>query len=290
MVSAKEHNADVMKGKICLITGSNSGIGKATVIGLAKMGATIVMACRNKKRGEQALNYIKRESNNELIDLMLVDLSSQKDIRQFVHDFKEKYKRLNVLINNAGVNLSKRTLTVDGIETTFAVNYLAHFLLCNLLFDLLKASAPARIVNVASSVQAKSIYFDNINGEKHYSQMKAYSMSKLAVVLFTYEFARRFDGDGVTINCLHPGYVRTNMIRNFRKFVKYFFPFISLFVIGPKRGAKTSIYCASSPEVEGVSGKYFKKRKVTKSSKASYDKDLAQKLWELSVKLTKLNS
>jgi NAD(P)-dependent dehydrogenase (short-subunit alcohol dehydrogenase family) len=290
LVSAKEHKTDVMKGKICLITGANSGIGKATAIGLAKMGATIVMACRNKERGEQALNYIKRESNNELIDLMLVDLSSQKDIHQFVQDFKEKYKHLDVLINNAGVNLSKRTLSVDGIETTFAVNYLAHFLLCNLLFDLLKASAPARIVNVASSVQAKSIYFDNINGDKHYSQMKAYSMSKLAVVLFTYEFARRFDGNGVTINCLHPGYVRTNMIRNFRKFVKYFFPFISLFVIGPKRGAKTSIYCASSPDVEGVSGKYFKKRKVITSSKASYDKDLAQKLWELSVKLTNLNS
>ncbi|MFX1481504.1 MAG: SDR family NAD(P)-dependent oxidoreductase, partial [Promethearchaeota archaeon] len=142
MVSAKEHKVDVMKGKICLITGANSGIGKATAIGLAKMGATIVMACRNKKRGEQALKYIKRESNNELIDLMLVDLSSQKDIRQFVQDFKEKYKHLDVLINNAGVNLSKRILTVDGIETTFAVNYLAHFLLCNLLFDLLKASAP----------------------------------------------------------------------------------------------------------------------------------------------------
>ncbi|MFX1280306.1 MAG: SDR family oxidoreductase [Promethearchaeota archaeon] len=290
MVSAKERKTDVMKDKICLITGANSGIGKATAIGLAKMGATIVIACRNKERGEKALKYIKRESNNDLIDLMLVDLSSQKEIRQFVFDFKERYKRLDVLINNAGVNLSKRTLTEDGIETTFAVNYLAQFLLSNLLFDLLKTSAPARIVNVASSVQAKSIYFENVNGEINYSQMKAYSMSKLAVVLFTYEFARRFDGNGVTINCLHPGYVRTNMIRNFRKFVKYFFPIISLFVIGPKRGAKTSIYCASSPDVEGVSGKYFKKRKVSKSSKASYDKDLAQKLWELSAKLTNLNS
>jgi NAD(P)-dependent dehydrogenase (short-subunit alcohol dehydrogenase family) len=179
-------------------------------------------------------------------------------------------------------------LTEDGIETTFAVNYLAPFLLCNLFFDFLKASKPARIVNVASSVQAKTIDFDNLNGEKHYGQIKAYSMTKLALILFTYEFDRRFNGNGITINCLHPGYVRTNMIRNFRKFVKYFFPFISLFVIGPKRGAKTPIYCASSPDVEGVSGKYFKKRKEKKSSKTSYNIDLAKKLWEHSLELTNL--
>lgn len=280
----------MMIGKICMITGANSGIGKATAIGLAKMGATIVMVCRNKERGERALNDIRRKSNNESVYLMLADLSSQKAIHQFVKEFNEKYQYLHVLINNAGVNLSKRKLTEEGIETTLAVNYLAPFLLCNLLFDLLKASKTARIVNVASSVQAKSIDFDNLNGEKHYHQMKAYSMTKLAIIIFTYEFARRFDGNGVTINCLHPGYVRTNMIRNFRKFVKYFFPFISLFVKSPKRGAKTSIFCASSPDIEGISGKYFKKRKVAKSVKASYNEDLAKKLWDISVKLTNLNS
>lgn len=279
-----------MKGKTCLITGANSGIGKATAIGLAKMGASIIMVCRNQERGERALKYIKSKSNNESIELMLVDLSSQKAIHQFVQEFKEKYNKLDVLINNAGVNLSKQTLTEDGIETTFAVNYLATFLLSNLLFDSLVAGQPARIVNVASSVQAKSIDFDNINGEKHYGQMKAYSLSKLAIVLFTYEFARRFGGNGVTINCLHPGYIRTNMIRNFRKFVKYFFPLISLFVKSPKRGAKTSIYCASSPNLEGVSGKYFKKRKEAKTVRVSYDEELAKKLWDLSVELTNFNS
>lgn len=273
-----------------MITGANSGIGKATAIGLAKMGATIVMVCRNKERGEQALNDIRRKSNNESIYLMLADLSSQKAIHQLVKDFKEKHQNLHVLINNAGVNLSKRILTEDGIETTLAVNYLAPFLLCNLLFDSLKAGKPARIVNVSSSVQAKSIDFDNLNGEKHYRQLKAYAMSKLAVIIHTYEFARRFDGNGVTINCLHPGYVRTNMIRNFRKFVKYFFPFISLFVRSPKRGAKTPIYCASSPDIEGISGKYFKKRKEVKSVKASYDEELAKELWDVSVELTNLNS
>lgn len=290
MIGTGNLTSDLMKGKICMITGANSGVGKATATGLAKMGATIVMVCRNQERGEQALDEIKRDSNNELVYLMLADLSSQKAIHQLVKDFKEKYKSLHVLINNAGVNLSRVKLTEDGIETTLAVNYLAPFLLCNLLFDTLKESQPARIVNVASSVQAKSIDFDNLNGEKHYSQMKAYSISKLALILFTYEFARRFDGNEVSINSLHPGYVRTNMIRNFRKFVKYFFPFISLFVIGPKRGAKTSIYCASSPDVEGVSGKYYKKRKEAKSGKISYNEDLAKQLWEISTKLTNLKS
>jgi NAD(P)-dependent dehydrogenase (short-subunit alcohol dehydrogenase family) len=279
-----------MKGKICMITGANSGIGKATSIELAKMGATIVMVCRNQERGIKAQKEIKKESDNDSIYLMLADLSSQKAIHRLVKDFKEKFKALHVLINNAGVNLSRRKLTEDGFEMTFAVNYLAPFLLTYLLFDILKASSPARIVNVASSVQAKSIDFENLNGEKHYSQMKAYSNTKLALVLFTYEFAKRFEGNGVTINVLHPGYVRTNMIRNFRKFVKYFFPFISLFVIGPKRGAKTSIYCASSPKIAGVNGKYFKKRKEAKSGKASYDKELAKELWEVSLKLTNLNS
>ncbi|MFW9867343.1 MAG: SDR family oxidoreductase [Candidatus Thorarchaeota archaeon] len=279
----------IMKGKICMITGANSGIGKATTIGLAEMGATIIMVCRNKNRGERAQNEIKSITNNDSVDLMLADLSSQKSIRKFVSDFKEKYTNLHVLINNAGVNLSKCKLTEEGIESTFAINYLAPFLLSNLLLETLEASKPARIVNVASSIQNKSIEFDNINGEKHYRQLNAYGMSKLAVVLFTYEFARRIKGRGVTVNCLHPGYVKTNMIRNFRKFVKYFFPFVGLFMISPEKGARTSIYLASSPEVAGVSGKYFKKKKEAKSVKASYNEELAKKLWTLSIELTDLN-
>jgi len=286
----KNLSLKLMEGKICMITGANSGIGKATATELAKMGAIVIMICRNKERGDKALEEIKRKCKNGSLDLMIADLSSQKAIHRLVQDFKEKYNHLNVLINNAGVNLSKRTLTIDGIETTLAVNYLAPFLLCNLLFDSLEAGKPARIVNVASSVQAKSIDFENLNGEKHYHQMKAYSMSKAALITFTYEFARRFDGYGVVINSLHPGYIRTNMIRNFRKFVKYFFPIISLFVKSPKRGAKTPIYCASSPDIEGVSGKYFKNRKEAKSVKASYDEVLAKKLWDISIELTNLNS
>jgi NAD(P)-dependent dehydrogenase (short-subunit alcohol dehydrogenase family) len=278
-----------MKGKTCMITGANSGIGKATAIGLAKMGATIVMICRNRERGEQALEEIKGKCKNGSLDLMIADLSSQKTIHKFVKEFKVKYQFLHVLINNAGVNLSKRILTEEGIETTLAVNYLAPFLLSNLLLNTLQASKPARIVNVASSVQAKKIDFENLNGEKHYRQLNAYSQSKLAVILFTYEFARRIDGNGVTVNCLHPGYVKTKMIRNFRKFVKYFYHLIGLFMKTPKRGAKTPIYLASSPDLDGVNGKYFKNRKEADSVKVSYDEELAKRLWDISEELTHLN-
>jgi len=272
-----------------MITGANSGIGKATAIGLAKMGATIVMVCRNKKKGEKALDYIKSESNNGNVNLFIADLSTQKAIHQLVKDFKEKYQHLHVLINNAGVNLSKRVLTDDGIESTFAINYLAPFLLSNLLLDILQNSSPARIVNVASSVVAKSINFENLNGEKHYRQLKAYGQSKLALILFTYEFARRIEGMGVTVNCLHPGYVKTNMIKNFRGFVKYFFPFIGLFMKSPEKGAKTSIYLASSPEIQGVSGKYFEKRKEVELTEVSDDQEIAKCLWNVSVDLTNHN-
>ena len=286
MAIIKNDNSEMMKGRICIITGANSGVGKATALGLVKMGATIVMVCRNQEKGERALNEIMEECNNASIDLMLADLSSQKEIYQFVHDYKTRYHELHVLINNAGVNLSKRIMTEDGIETTFAVNSLAPFLLSNLLLDVLQKRHPARIVNVASSIQANSIYFDDLYGENHYRQLKAYSQSKLAVILLTYELARRIEGTGVTANCLHPGYVKTNMVRNFRKFVKYFFPLVGLFLSSPKKGAKTSIYLASSPEVEDVNGKYFKKRKEVKTNKVSYDRELAQRLWDLCGDLT----
>lgn len=272
-----------------MITGANSGIGKATAIGLAKRGASIVLVCRDQTRAENAIAEIKEKTGNDSIDLILADLSSQKQIYQLVSDFKKRYNNLHVLINNAGVNLHKHTLTEDGIETTFAVNYLAHYMLCNLLFDILKKSAPSRIINVASSIQAKTFDFDDLNGDNNYHQLKAYSQSKLAVVLFTYEFARKIEGTGVSVNCLHPGYVKTKMIRNFRPFVKYFYHLVGLFMLTPKKGAKTSIYLASSPEINGISGKYFKKKKEAESVKISYNKDIAKQLWDISVQLTNLD-
>jgi len=273
-----------------MITGANTGIGKSTAIGLANLGAQLVFVCRNHEKAEKAIEEVKAKTGIESIDLMIADLSSQKEIRKLVEDFKKKYNKLHVLINNAGVNLSKRTLTEDGIETTFAVNYLAHFMFNHLLLDVLKNSAPSRIVTVASSVQAKSIHFDDLNGDKHYGQLKAYALSKVAAIMFTYAFAKKIEGTGVTVNCLHPGYVKTNMIRNFRKFVKYFYHLIGLFMQSPRKGAKTSIYLASSPEVEGVNGKYFRKRKEAESVPISYDEEVSKQLWEVSVKLTKVGN
>ena len=283
------NNANLLNDKICMVTGANSGIGKATAIGLAKRGASLVLVCRDQIRAENAIAEIKEKTGNKSIDLIIADLSSQKEIHNFVAEFKKKYSRLHVLINNAGVNLHKQILTEDGIETTFAVNYLAQYMLCNLLFDTLKKSAPSRIINVASSVQAKSIDFDDLFGNNHYRQLKAYSQSKLAVVLFTYEFARKIKGTGVSVNCLHPGYVKTKMIRNFRPFVKYFYHLVGLFMLTPKKGAKTSIYLASSPEIDGISGKYFKRKKEVESVKISYDEDVAKQLWDVSVQLTNVD-
>ncbi|HEX6108506.1 MAG TPA: SDR family oxidoreductase, partial [Ktedonobacteraceae bacterium] len=277
-----------MQGKVCIVTGANSGIGKATSLGLAQMGATVVMVCRDRTKGEEAQNEIKTKSGNDAIDLLLAELSSQDSIRQLVENFQQHYTQLHVLINNAGgVNLSRRD-TVDGFEMTFAVNYLAPFLLTNLLLDKLKASAPARIVNVSSeSHESGYIKMDDLQLEKRYRLMRAYGQSKLALVLFTYELARRLQGTGVTANCLHPGFVATHIGQNGvgpvgRGIVKLIFSSLG---ISPEEGAKTSIYLASSPDVEGVTGKYFVKSIPIRSAQISYDESLQQQLWEESAKL-----
>src|SRR5215210_5786673 len=207
-----EKHGGSMGEKICLITGASSGIGKATAMGLANMGASVVMVGRDRGRGEAAMAEIKEKSPNASVDLMLADVSSQQEIRRIADEFKDAHPRLDVLINNAGVFSSKRITSADGIEMTFAVNHLAYFLLTNLLLDVLKDSAPSRIVNVASGEQRNAtIDFDELQGEKGYKGAKAYSQSKLANVLFTYELARRLEGTGITANCLHPGVVGTNL-------------------------------------------------------------------------------
>src|SRR5215217_8977279 len=209
----REKHEGAMGKRVCLITGATSGIGKATAMGLANMGASVVMVARDRSRGEAALAEIKEGSANASVDLMLTDLSSQEDIRRLADEFKDAYPRLDVLVNNAGVIRSKRVTSADGIEMTFAVNHLAYFLLTNLLLDLLKASAPSRIVNVSSAEQRNgTIDFDDLQAEKGYKTAKAYGQSKLANILFTYELARRLEGTGVSANCLHPGAgVRTNL-------------------------------------------------------------------------------
>jgi len=279
-----------MQGKICVVTGANSGIGKATALELAQMSATVVMVCRDRARGEEARSEITTKSRNNAVDLLQADLSSQQSIRQLVEHFKQRYTHLHVLINNAGAAFTGRRETVDGLEMTFAVNYLAPFLLTNLLLDVLKASAPARIVNVSSaSHKSGYIQMDDLQGEKHNRSMRAYPQSKLAIVLFTYELARRLQGTGVTANCLDPGFVATNIGQTGASLpVRLLIKLIGSFGTSPEKGAKTSIYLASSPEVEGVTGKYFVKSLPKRSAAISYDESLQRQLWEQSAKLVNL--
>jgi len=276
-----------MQGKICMVTGANSGIGKATALALAQMGATVVMVCRDRARGEEARSEITTKSKNTAVDLLQADLSSQQSIRQLVENFQQHSIHLHVLINNAGATFSGRRETVDGLEMMFAVNYLAPFLLTHLLLDVLKASAPARIVNVSSGAQALgSIHLDDLQAEKHYSSMRAYGQSKLAIVLFTYELARRLQGTGVTANCLDPGFVATNIGQRGASLpVRLLLKLIWSFGTSPEKGAQTSIYLASSPEVEGVTGQYFAKSIPRRSASISYDESLQRHLWEQSAKL-----
>jgi len=277
-----------MQGKICMVTGANSGIGKATALELAQMGATVVMVCRDRARGEEARREITTKSRKNAVDLLQADLSSQQSIRQLVENFQHHYTHLHVLINNAGAAFpGRRRETVDGLEITFAVNYLAPFLLTNLLLDVLKASAPARIVNVSSAAhKSGSIQLDDLQAEKLYRPMRTYPQAKLAVVLFTYELARRLQGTGVTANCLHPGFVATNFAQSDGgPAVRLLVKLIGSFGTSPQEGAKTSIYLASSPEVEGVTGQYFVKSIPRRSAAISYDESLQRQLWEQSAKL-----
>ncbi len=280
-----------MQGKTCMVTGANSGIGKATALGLAQMGANVVMVARDRARGEAAQNEVKAKSGNGSVELLVADLSSQQSIRQLVENFKQHYKQLHVLINNAGVFMLTRRETVDGLEMAFAVNYLAPFLLTNLLLDVLKASVPTRIVNVSSEAHENGyIKMDDLQAKKNYRSFRAYGQSKLAPIMFTYELARRLQGTGVTANCLHPGFVATNIgqsgvwpvARPLAKFV------LSFLGVSPVEGAGISIYLATSPDVEGVTSKYFVKSIPRQSVPISYDESLQRQLWEESAKLVKL--
>ncbi|MFX1520679.1 MAG: SDR family oxidoreductase [Promethearchaeota archaeon] len=276
-----------MKGKICMITGANSGIGKATALGLAEMNAKVIMVCRNQNWGEAARDEISQKTGNQSIDLLIADLSSQKAIHQLVAEFKSTYQQLHVLINNAGVLLQNRSVTVDGIETTFAVNYLAPFLLTNLLLDTIIASAPARIINVSSGTHSWAhLNLEDLQNEKRYEAWTAYSQSKLALILFTYELARRLKGTKVTANCLHPGVIDTNI----GSITHVEHPISSKSFNKLRRGAKTSIYLASSTEVDHVTGKYFVRKSIAKSSTESYDEAIAQKLWQISAEITNLDN
>lgn len=277
-----------------MVTGATSGIGKATALALAQQGATTIVVGRNQKRCRQTINRIKNKTGNSLVEYLLVDLSSQRDIRQLSDQFKKKYQHLDVLINNAGAKILSRQVTVDGYEMTFALNHLAYFLLTNLFLDLLKKSGKARIINVSSGAHGgcSGIKYDDLQSEKGYIGKQAYAQSKLANVLFTYELSRRLEGTGVTVNALTPGGVATNFCKNngWISWLKHVTAHLKARdLIGPKEGAKTSVYLAISPEVEGVTGKYFSNQKPVRSSDASYDKEAAERLWNVSLELTGLS-
>lgn len=275
-----------MNEKICLVTGANSGLGKVTARALAAGGATVIMVCRDRDKGEAARDEIVRETGNENADLMIADFSEMSQIRRLAAEVKAKYSALHTLVNNAGTYSSRRILTADGYETTFAVNHLGYFLLTAELLDRLKSSAPARIVNVASRAhQAARLNLDDLNLEKGYNGWKAYSQSKLANILFTYELARRLEGTGVTANCMHPGGVNTNLFNHVKGALGTIVRLFTIFMRTPEEGADTIIWLASSPEVEGITGKYFDNRRAIDSSRQSYDRELAARLWEVSERM-----
>ena len=276
-----------MDGKVVLVTGSTDGIGKQTAYSLAGKGAMVLMHGRNSLRGEKVQEEIRRTTGSASLQFFQAELSSAKDIQKLADQIKESHDRLDVLINNAGTFQQERRLNDDGLEKTFAINYLAQFRLVHELLDLLKRSASgnasgnasSRIVNVASIAHwnASAMDWSNLQGEKRYDGFEAYARSKLAVVLFTYALAMRLEGTGVTANCLHPGVIKTKLLR--AGFGDY--PGDT-----PENGAKTSVYLASSPEVEGISGRYFEKCKPMRSSPISYDLELQERLWQISTELT----
>jgi len=273
-----------MANKVVLITGGTGGIGKATAIGLARLGARIGITGRDRARAEQAAADIRTASGNPAVDAFAADMTSQAEVRRLAVAVLAAYPRLDVLVNNVGGFWAHRHLTADGLERTFALNYLAPFLLTSLLLDRLTSSAPARVVTVSSGAQAMGrIAFDDLQGTRNYSGQRAYSQSKLASVMFTNELARRLAGTGVTANCLHPGVVRTNFgsedqARFFAVISRVTLPLLKT----PAQGAQTAIYLASSPDMDGITGQFFANRKLKTANKAAYDTDLTARLWQVS--------
>lgn len=279
-----------MRGRVCVVTGATRGIGRATALELSRRGATVVLVARDADRGEAALADVKRASPDGAGELFLADLSSQRSIRSLADALRARHDRLHVLVNNAGALFAERELTDDGLERTFATNHLAHYLLTRLLLDVMTASAPSRVVNVSSLAHYRgTIAFDDLQSERGYDRWRAYSQSKLANVLFTFELARRLEGSGVSANCLNPGVVATNFGKTQPAFFAFLYGIGSLFMKRPESGAKTSVYLASSPDLEGVTGRYFDDEKPKPPSREARDPAIARRLWDVSAALTGLD-
>ena len=268
-----------MAHPIILITGSTDGIGKATAFALADNGAEVILHGRDPEKGRAVQRELQRSTGGNKPGLIIADYTRQEDIRRMANDVRSRYQRLDVLVNNVGTYQKTRQLTIDGIEMTFGVNYLGPFLLTHLLLPLLKKSVPSRVVTVASSAHedVQGIDWDNLQGERDYDPWDAYARSKFADVVFTYILARNIEGSGVTANCLHPGVVDTKLLRS---------AFPGYPAIPPEEGAKTPVYLALSPEVDGVSGSYFDERKPARSSALTHDRKVQERLWKVAEELT----
>ncbi|MCL4262118.1 MAG: SDR family oxidoreductase [Anaerolineae bacterium] len=282
-----------MNGKVCLVTGANTGIGYATAVGLAERGATVVMLCRDETKGATAVRDVQQSTSNPQVELLLCDLASLVSIRQAAAEFQTRHEALHVLINNASVIPRQREVTADGFERQFVVNHLAYFLLTDLLLDVLKASALARIINVSSQVHTGGVVdFADLQSERGYRPTQVYANTKLMNVLFTFELARRLAGSAgaaptgvapaVTANCLHPGVVDTNLGRDYSGLPRS----VSRPGLSWAEGARTSLYLATAPEVAGVTGRYFRNEREERATAVAYDEALAQRLWAISAELT----
>jgi NAD(P)-dependent dehydrogenase (short-subunit alcohol dehydrogenase family) len=275
-------SSDAMAGKVVLVTGATSGIGESTARGLAAIGATVVVVGRSEERSQAASERIQQAGGTGKVHPLVADLASQGDVRALARDFVDRFDRLDVLVNNAGVDVGTRSVTPEGLELTFAVNYLAPFLLTTLLLDVLRASAPSRILNLASAAhRAGRIDFDDLQSERRFGQ-RAYNNSKLALVVFTYELARRLQGSGVAANCVDPGFVKTSlgstMPLGYRLVGMLMWPFMA----GPEKGARTSIWAASNPELAQVTGAYFKAERQAETTPQTNDRATAERLWQVS--------
>jgi len=279
-----------MQGRTVVITGANSGVGQATAVALARAGADTVITARHEGRGGQAVADIRRDSGSDRVDLVVFDLADLASVRRGAERILDRCPRIDVLVNNAGLVLSARTETMDGFEATFATNHLGPFLLTRLLTERLVASAPARVVNVASTAHQgarRGLDFDDLQSTRHYRGMQAYSRSKLANILFTNELARQLSGTGVTANSLHPGTVASGFARDddAKGFLAFGVKVIKPFILTPEKGARTSVYLASSPEVADVTGQYFVKCRAKTPSPAARDEAAAALLWSVSEEL-----
>jgi NAD(P)-dependent dehydrogenase (short-subunit alcohol dehydrogenase family) len=285
-------DSGMLKGKSCLVTGATSGMGAVTALELARLGANVIVAGRSAASCAARADAIRRETGAR-VETAVADLASQDQVREMASDVRRRFDRLDLLVNNAGTVLFERVITVDGLEKTFAVNYLSHFLLTELLLDRLRASPSSRIVNVSSSIHVDGrIEFDNLQGERHYERLDAYARSKLALLMFTYELARRLKGSPVTANAVHPGLVASGLgsdngllrgwlrvrVRNL----------VKRSMLSPEAGARAIVHVASSPDLEGVTGRYFDEGHDAPSSAASYDEAVARRLWDVSADLCAL--